>query len=95
MDGMGNESELLINVVRIDKSKVLVGLNQKVRGMDSTLLTRATQPMIPPAERQFLTHPVKWTELGKPVILPFGKASRKMSRWDSGYGNVEEANARL
>ena len=92
---MGNRSELLINVVRIDKPKVLAGLSQTARGMDSTLLTRATQPAIPSAERQLLTYPVKWTELGKPVILPFGKANRKRSRWDSGYGNVEEANARL
>jgi len=59
MDGMENRCELLINVVRIDKPKVLVGLNQKVRGRDSTLLTRATQPMIPSAERQLLTHPVE------------------------------------
>jgi len=56
---MENRRELLINVVRIDKPKVLVGLNQKVRGRDSTLLTRATQPMIPSAERQLLTHPVE------------------------------------
>ena len=56
---MENRCELLINVVRIDKPKVLIGLSQKARGMDRTLITRVTQPMIPPAERQLLTHPVE------------------------------------
>ena len=83
---MENGCELSINVVRIDKPKVLTGLSQRARGMDSTLLTRATQPVIPSAERQLLPHPVKWTELGKPVISPVGKVSRKTNRWDSGYG---------
>src|SRR6266540_3752768 len=32
VDGMGNRCELLINVVKIDKSKMLIDLNQKVRG---------------------------------------------------------------
>ncbi len=32
-DGMGNISELLVNVVILNKPKVLLGLNQKVRGM--------------------------------------------------------------
>ena len=32
-DGMGNIRELLINVVILNKPKVLLGLNQKVRGM--------------------------------------------------------------
>ena len=76
-DGMENGCELLINVVMIDKPKVLIGLSQQARGKDSTLLTRATQPVIPSAERQLLPHPVKWTELGKPVFLPYGKVSRK------------------
>ena len=58
-DGMENGCELSVNVVMIDKPKVLIGLNQQVRGMDSTLLTRATQPAIPSAERQLLTHLVE------------------------------------
>ena len=32
LDGMANESELLINVVNGDKPNMLIGLNQKVRG---------------------------------------------------------------
>jgi len=31
-DGTTNESELLINVVTVNKPKVLIGLNQKVCG---------------------------------------------------------------
>jgi len=31
-DGMGNIRELLINVVILDKPKVLIGLNQKGKG---------------------------------------------------------------
>lgn len=34
---MINESELLINVVTVNKPKVLTGLNQKVRGPDTSL----------------------------------------------------------
>ena len=30
LDGMTNISELLINIVRINKQKMLIGLNQKV-----------------------------------------------------------------
>ncbi len=58
-DGMGNISELLINVVILNKPKVLLGLNQKVRGMVRGLLTSSTHSRIPPAKRQTLTHRVK------------------------------------
>jgi hypothetical protein len=67
--GMGNISELLINVVilnkpkvllgLLNKPKVLLGLNQKVRGMVRGLLTSSTHSRIPPAKRQALTHRVK------------------------------------
>jgi hypothetical protein len=56
---MGNISELLINVVILDKPKVLLGLNQKVRGMVRGLSTSSTHSTIPPAKRQALTHRVK------------------------------------
>ena len=58
-DGMGNISELLINVVILNKPKVLLGLNQKVRGMVRGLSTSSTHSTIPPAERHALTHRVK------------------------------------
>ena len=68
-DDMGNTCELLINVVMWKKPKVLIGLDQKVRGMDRVLYIHPTQSMIPSAERQALTHPVKSAEHGKPNCL--------------------------
>src|SRR5215468_5392013 len=38
----------------------------------------------PPAYGRDLTHAVSATQRGKPVALPQGKASRKMSRWGCG-----------
>ena len=58
-DGMGNIRELLINVVILNKPKVLLGLNQKVRGMVRGLFIPFTHSIIPPAKRQALTHRVK------------------------------------
>ncbi len=56
---MGNRRELLINVVILDKPKVLLGLNQKVRGMVRGLCNSSTHSRIPPAKRQALSHRVK------------------------------------
>ena len=56
---MSNICELLINVVKYDKPKVLKGLDQKVRGMVRGFCTPPTQSKIPPAERQTLTLRVK------------------------------------
>ena len=58
-DGMGNIRELLINVVILNKPKVLLGLNQKVRGMVRGLFIPSTHSRTPPAKRQALTHRVK------------------------------------
>jgi len=38
LDGKVNIGESLINVVKISKPKVLVGLNQKVRGQEQVLI---------------------------------------------------------
>jgi hypothetical protein len=37
-----------------------------------------------PAERRNLTYVGTQVERGKPTVLPLGKASRKVSRWDCG-----------
>ena len=66
---MSNIRELLLNVVMQNKPKVLKGLDQKVRGMDRVLIFHPTQSVIPPAERQALTHLVKPAEHGKPNCL--------------------------
>jgi hypothetical protein len=48
---MGNRCELLINVVKTDKPKMLIGLNQKVSGMGEEFFALLSQTMMPPAER--------------------------------------------
>ncbi len=68
-DDMDNICELLINVVNDDEPKTLRGSDQKVRGMDKAFRFRFTQPAIPPANRQILSHPVKSVEHGKPDCL--------------------------
>ena len=42
-DGMGNICELLINVVMGNKPKMLIGLDQKVRGKVRVLNIHSTQ----------------------------------------------------
>jgi hypothetical protein len=48
---MGNRCELPINVVRTDKSKMLIDLNQKVSGMAEEFVPLLSQAMTPPADR--------------------------------------------
>jgi len=48
---MGNGCELLINVVKIDKSKRLIDLNQKVSGRAEEFVSLLSQTMTPPANR--------------------------------------------
>jgi len=62
--------ELLINVVSLNKPKMLTGLNQKVRGMVRAFRLHSAQSMIPPADRQILSHRnVILAKLGKPDCL--------------------------
>jgi hypothetical protein len=81
---MDNICELLINVVSASKPKMLTGLNKKVRGMDGVFEFRSTQSMIPPAERQILSHRVKSVEHGKPDCLR--KCGNRPAR--AGYGQA-------
>ena len=92
---MVNESELLINVVIQKQPKMLRGCDQNGKWSGSKVTTSFEVDVAPPAKRQHLTHSVTHAERGKPVTLPFGKASRKTSRWGCRYGMVEKANARL
>ncbi len=78
-DGMRNIGELLINVVNVDRPKMLTGLDQKVRGMAGMVRCCPTRTTIPPANRQTLTHCVKLAEQGKPNHLhdSFGKQAAR------------------
>ena len=65
-----NTCEPLINVVTVDKPKMLTGLNQKVRGRYRGSCTRLSQTPRPPADRRSPPHPGTEAERGKPVALP-------------------------
>jgi hypothetical protein len=56
VDGMVNIRELLINVVRTNKPKMLTGLSQKARGPVGELPLLPSQTRWPSADRQDLTH---------------------------------------
>ncbi len=56
MNGKVNIRELLINVVRTDKPKMLKGLSQKARGQAQEVPPSSVADGVPPAERQNLTH---------------------------------------
>jgi hypothetical protein len=51
VDDTGNRCELLINVVKTVKSKMLIDLNQKVSGMGEEFFALLSQTMTPPANR--------------------------------------------
>jgi hypothetical protein len=88
---MVNICEPLINVVIGDKPKVLRRLPQgdhrlgpKGKGSGMGAPNSPIADGEPPAERWNLTHAGTCTERGKPVVLPAGKAHRKVSRWGCG-----------
>jgi len=86
-DDMDNICELLINVVSASKPKMLTGLNQKVRGVDGAFEFRSAQSMIPPADRQTLSHRVKSVEHGKPDCLrKCGNRPARAGRRQAGMG---------
>jgi hypothetical protein len=64
--------------------KLLLGLDQKGAWPGAGVKSSSAADDVPPAYRHDLTHSVMSAERGKPVALPQGKASRKMSRWDCG-----------
>ena len=78
-DGMRNICELLINVVIVDRPKMLTGLDQKVRGMVGAVWCCPTRTVNPPANRQTLTQRVKLAEQGKPKHLhdSYGKQAAR------------------
>lgn len=95
------ESELLINVVTEDRQKRLICLNQTVRGQVKGLLTPLTQMLH--HRRRGSTYVLR-EGFVRNVVSPYfsvkersfsGKATRKESRWECGYGIVEKANGGL
>ena len=95
---MVKESELLINVVTEDRQKRLICLNQTVRGQVKGLLTPLTQMLH--HRRRGSTYVLR-EGCVRNVVSPYfsvkersfsGKAIRKESRRECGYGIVEKAN---
>lgn len=54
---MVNICEPLINVVTRNKPKMLIGLNQKVRGQVQVFNDHLVADVVPPANRWNLNHP--------------------------------------
>ena len=92
---MGNTCESLINAVKSNKPKMLIGLNQKGTWPGSGIPTSPDADVAPPAERRTLTRSGTNVERGKPVVSPHGRGtvSRKANLWNCGYGRMEQANA--
>jgi hypothetical protein len=55
VDGTEKVTELLINVVRTNKPKTLIGLSQKARGGNRCFPFHLSQTQQPPADKQLLT----------------------------------------
>jgi hypothetical protein len=70
LDGKVNIGELLLNVVKIEEPKALIGSAQKGKWPGTAVAFSAVMDDEPPAEREDLPHPVIQAEHGKPVILP-------------------------
>ena len=94
VDGMANLSELPINVVRSNKPKALIGLNQKVRGQvqrdlpSPVVVIRATGGEAEP--KPSVIHP--WNVLNPSSSLR-GRTAVRRRRWGGGQGMREQANA--
>jgi hypothetical protein len=85
VDGMANLSELPINVVRSNKPKALIGLNQKVRGQvqrdlpSPVVVIRATGGEAEP--KPSVIHP--WNVVS-PLSSLRGRFAARRGRWDGG-----------
>ncbi len=67
---MGNTCESLINAVKSNKPKMLIGLNQKGTWPGSGIPTSPDADVAPPVERRTLTRSGTNGERGKPVVSP-------------------------
>jgi hypothetical protein len=89
---MVNTRELLINLVRTDKPKLLTGLGQKASGRDVSLSRRYTRSTNPPGERQNLNtlchQGGTWEPL--PFAQNIGQGNRKEAPWTEGIGGCKK-----
>lgn len=80
MSGMTNRGELPVNTVRHEEPKVLTGSGQNGKQRECGLYTLIPWIIALPVKRKGLTHSDIYSEHGKPVFLPKGKADRKVCR---------------
>ena len=99
VDGMANTCEPSFTAATFCKRKMLC---RKAKRLTKRYASRSRGAMEPCrrqcARRRYrrgLTHRGTCAERGKPALLPQGKASRKASRRECGYGIAEKANAVL
>ena len=71
---MRNICELLINVVNDNRLKMLISLNQKVRGMVGAVRCRTTQPAIPPADRRTLS---RHSQIMRNMVSPYFSSNER------------------
>ncbi len=74
---------------------MLTSCDQKVSSQAQWAILSPAVDVVLPAKRQNLPYSGTHAERSKPVTLPLGKASRKVSRWSCRYGITEKANAIL
>jgi len=92
---MDSVCEILINVVMLNKPKVLIGLPKRGWSRYRRWVLSCREQKGSRRKGMDLTHSGIGTKHGKPISLPQGKATCKGSRWRCGYRNVEKANASL
>ena len=81
---MANICEPMINVVKVDKRKVLIRLNQNGEWSGPGAVVSPGADVAPPANRWDLTRTGMYTERGKPDVVPLGRGTVRSSRRDSG-----------
>ena len=77
MAGRVNSGEAVLNAVSNDKPKMLIGLDQKVRGQVQGLQRPLAQMQHHRRIAATLPSLATAAERGKPVVLPQGTATRK------------------
>jgi len=91
--GRANICESPINVVTVDKPKMLRGLNQKVRDRNRSFALSCRRHNGHRRTGGAHAHRGTHAERGKPDALPRGTACREGRPWGSGYMRMEEAKA--
>jgi hypothetical protein len=95
VDGMENAGEPLINVVRTNKPKALIGLSQKACGGHRSFPFLLSQTLAPPADRRLLTHPMaQKRNVVSPALSLQGQQAVRCAYGASGRGGWKKQRPR-